>query len=68
MVRLKVIIKIKTPTLQKISIPYGAIKSKLVELKKQDEYQISIPYGAIKSFDLVEKTPSYLNFNSLWCD
>mgnify|MGYP006949996940 FL=1 len=51
-----------------ISIPYGAIKSTRGWLLYCWSKEFQFLMVRLKDFDLVDKTPSYLNFNSLWCD
>jgi len=53
---------------EKISIPYGAIKSQLTELFCSFSWNISIPYGAIKSVRNKLMIQGDAHFNSLWCD
>jgi len=50
MVRLKDWYSTYTVTIFYISIPYGAIKSVIVESDVNETMSISIPYGAIKSW------------------
>jgi len=49
MVRLKAISNLLSMSITSISIPYGAIKSRLARSKSRCTQNISIPYGAIKS-------------------
>ncbi len=49
MVRLKEVVLKKILRVLKISIPYGAIKSRIWEFARRCSNRISIPYGAIKS-------------------